>query len=101
MTADNNRRQGLSITDGKKIKILNSTLKNTHGQMPKSGINIEPNPNQSVEDVDISNNNILNNHGFGIVVAGDHFTTTAVRNIRIYDNLILDNSDGIWVGGLE
>ena len=41
VVADNNRRQGLSITDGKKIKVLKSVFNNTMGTVSQSGIDIE------------------------------------------------------------
>jgi putative uncharacterized protein (fragment) len=61
VVADNNRRQGLSITDGKKIKVLKSVFKNTMGTAPQSGIDIEPDEAQHVSDVEISESVFENN----------------------------------------
>jgi hypothetical protein len=42
VTADANRRQGLSIIHADGLLVLNSTFKNTHGTRPSAGIDLEP-----------------------------------------------------------
>ena len=59
---DHNRRQGITITQGKGVKILNSTLQNTDGTDPRAGIDIEPNANENVSDIEIRGNTFNNKH---------------------------------------
>ena len=42
VTADANRRQGLSIIQADGLLVLNSVFKNTHGTRPAAGIDLEP-----------------------------------------------------------
>ncbi len=42
VTADANRRQGLSIIQADGLLVLNSVFKNTHGTRPAAGIDFEP-----------------------------------------------------------
>ncbi|TWV82414.1 Ig-like domain-containing protein [Moraxella sp. VT-16-12] len=111
VVADNNRRQGLSITDAKGVKVLDSVFKNTSGHMPQSGIDVEPNPGRSTTDIDIRGNRFEGNTGFGVVVSGSQFNRkdtnygkahadTVTKNINVEDNTFTGNSDGIWISGL-
>ncbi|QMT39930.1 right-handed parallel beta-helix repeat-containing protein [Neisseria shayeganii] len=110
VVADNNRRQGLSITDAKGVKVLDSVFKNTSGHMPQSGIDVEPNPGRSTTDIDIRGNRFEGNTGFGVVVSGEQFNgkhdpggryaDTVTKNINIENNTFTGNNDGIWIGGL-
>ena len=42
MTADSNRRQGLSVIKANGLLVLNSVFENTHGTRPSAGIDFEP-----------------------------------------------------------
>src|SRR5690606_9296862 len=42
-SADNNRRQGMSITQGEHLRIIDFRGTNTTGTNPQDGIDIEPN----------------------------------------------------------
>jgi polygalacturonase len=55
VVCDNNRRQGLSITNANNVVISNSIFKNTNGTNPQAGIDLEPNTNQVVEDIRMIN----------------------------------------------
>lgn len=48
---DNGRRQGISITSGEKIAILNCIISNVGGTKPEYAIDVEPNKNEIVNDV--------------------------------------------------
>lgn len=50
-TADNNRRNGLSITNCKTCIILGGQYKNTSGTNPQFGIDVEPNASCVIENV--------------------------------------------------
>ncbi|MNZ70530.1 Pectate lyase superfamily protein [compost metagenome] len=95
VTADNNRRQGMSITSADGVKILNSTFKNTKGTRPQAGIDIEPNKNNTVSNVQILNSQFLNNKGAGIIIyAGKSGRDRFINNILIDGNYISGNSAG-------
>ncbi|NJN00443.1 MAG: right-handed parallel beta-helix repeat-containing protein, partial [Aquincola sp.] len=42
VTADNNRRQGLSIVEANGVLVTDSVFKNTRGTRPSAGIDLEP-----------------------------------------------------------
>jgi polygalacturonase len=64
IVADNNRRQGISIVWANGVVIRDSVIKNTRGHNPQTGIDLEPNANNSVNNVQILNNTFDNNeHG--------------------------------------
>ena len=42
VTADNNRRQGLSIVEADGVLVTDSIFSNTHGTRPSAGIDLEP-----------------------------------------------------------
>lgn len=95
VVADRNRRQGMSITSGKNIKVMNSTFKNTKGTRPEAGLDIEPNRGDTVYNVQISNSDFSNNAGHGILsyVAPDSEMTSASQAI-IGNNTITKNGRG-------
>ncbi|WP_215233981.1 glycoside hydrolase family protein [Dyadobacter linearis] len=70
VSANNNRRQGLSITSIRNIDVINSTFTNTIGEGPQSGIDIEAsNTLQRLEGIRIQNPVTGGNKGPGIVIS--------------------------------
>jgi Pectate lyase superfamily protein len=68
-SADNNRRQGLSIVSGVKVFVADCELSNTRGTAPEAGIDLEPNgPQDSLQDVVIVRPQTQRNAGGGIIV---------------------------------
>lgn len=65
VVADNNRRQGLSITLADGVVVKNSVFKNTNGADPQFGIDLEPNPNNIVNNINISTSQFSGNHNNG------------------------------------
>jgi parallel beta-helix repeat protein len=65
-TGDHNRRQGLTITSVDGMVVRNCTFKNTSGTLPEDGIDIEPNPGETVNNVLITGCTFTSNSGFGI-----------------------------------
>jgi hypothetical protein len=64
---DNNRRQGISIIDGKNVTIRDCTLVNTNGTAPQFGLDIEPSFSTAIlENIKIINLVTKNNIGGGI-----------------------------------
>jgi hypothetical protein len=83
VTADANRRQGLSIIDVDGLLVLNSTFANTHGTRPGAGIDFEPNQAaQQIANVRIENSNSLNNQGGGVLVAGKKARISKIEMTR-------------------
>jgi parallel beta-helix repeat protein len=66
--ADHNRRQGMSITSGKRLVVRDSTFRNTAGTLPEDGLDIEPNPGDLVEDVLITGCRFEGNAGYGLEI---------------------------------
>jgi Pectate lyase superfamily protein/Right handed beta helix region len=64
--AIHNRRQGLSIVDGRNILVTQSEFRETAGTAPSGGIDIEPDLKNSVEGVDIERSKFIDNAGGGI-----------------------------------
>jgi hypothetical protein len=83
VTADANRRQGLSIIQADGLLVLNSVFKNTHGTRPSAGIDFEPDKEeQEIVNVRIIGSKFLDNAGGGIMVAGKKARVTKVEMTR-------------------
>ncbi|MCF2503365.1 hypothetical protein L0663_08255 [Dyadobacter sp. CY107] len=90
VSADNNRRQGLSIVSGKNIEVVSSVFSNSNGTAPNAGIDIEPNnPDEFLEGIRITNPTTRNNAGGGIVILIDDFKGTN----RVVDITITNHND--------
>jgi hypothetical protein len=71
VTADHNRRQGLSVIDVDGLDVTGSVFSNTQGTRPMAGIDLEPdNEKQRVTNVRVRNSKFLHNKGPGIQVQG-------------------------------
>lgn len=67
--ANDNHRQGLSITSGQNILIENCTFSNTGGTPPEAGIDLEPDsPDERLADCVIRNCTVAGNSGHGVLV---------------------------------
>jgi parallel beta-helix repeat protein len=64
--ADNNRRQGASLVYAHDITMQYSTFKNTNGNDPACGIDLEPNAGSAVTRVAIDHCTVFGNVGGGI-----------------------------------
>ena len=87
--SDNNRRQGLSVTNANNVTISNSIFKNTKGTAPEAGIDIEPNGNQIAEDIKIMNTECYDNNGSGIDLMG---ISGIIQRVEIVDSTMRDNA---------
>jgi parallel beta-helix repeat protein len=63
-----NRRQGLTIGRSRNVRVLRSHFLATRGTLPGCGIDIEPDPGDSAEDIDIEACTLRGNHGAGLQV---------------------------------
>lgn len=74
------RRQGLSITSARDVRVIDSSFEATGGTRPGDGIDIEPNPGNVIESVSILRCRLAYNENVGIEVAGKRGT---VRDVTI------------------
>jgi hypothetical protein len=98
ITADNNRRQGCSIIDAIRPRVIGCTFQNTGRtklQLPGAGLDIEPDPSTTRDVIDalVSGCVFDNNAGPGFLSAGQGRTTTAtVTGCRSTNN----SNHGYW-----
>jgi polygalacturonase len=97
VTAENNRRQGLSVIQVSGLEIKNSSFRNTHGTRPSAGVDIEPDTDeQHVTNVRIHDTQFLDNAGPGVAVVAKK---SLVSNIEITRNQFFGNRHPILVKG--
>lgn len=104
--ADDNRRNGMSITNAHDIRVVDSDLLNTHGTSPQCGLDIEPNKETATggtaKDIWIENVNMRGNavNGFHIQVRSQRVTFKACH---IEDNAsagaTVNTCDGLTLDG--
>jgi len=69
-SADDNRRQGLSIVSAVRVYVADCELSNTRGTAPEYGIDLEPNdPIDAMRDITIVRPRTTGNSGGGILIA--------------------------------
>ena len=78
--SDNNRRQGLSITNATGVKVYDSEFINTNGTSPECGIDIEPDDPNSCDNVWIEGCRMAGNAKYGLNVF------LRVSNVTLIDN---------------
>jgi polygalacturonase len=89
VTADFNRRQGMSIIHADGILVLNSVFKNTRGTRPAAGIDLEPDRDeQEIKNVRIEGSKFINNAGGGIMVSG---RAARVSKLQLTRNTFTNN----------
>jgi polygalacturonase len=101
--ADNNRRNGVSITSGKRIVLERCKFTNQTGTAPQAGVDIEPNSNSDfLEDITLRNCYGYNNAGRGYVIASNALpgATAKTININIID-CVDDGGTGTAEGGFS
>lgn len=93
--ADHNRRQGLSVTDVDGMVIRDSEFTDTQSEPggAGSGIDLEPNGNQHVRNVQVLNNTVSNNTIDGISIGmNDAFRATSTINAVVLRGNTVDNN---------
>ena len=86
---DNGRRQGISITSGKNIYIMNCMIKNVHGTAPQFAIDLEPNKGDSVNNIYIHKTQIFN--CVGGITANGGANNAFLGNVYIEDCFVDEN----------
>ncbi len=97
VTSPDNRRQGLSIVDATNVKVLSSTFSGTHGTKPSAGLDIEPEPGNLVENVEVRDSVFERNAGDGIVLTWGPHNQAHIKNVLIEGNRVLSNNQGIML----
>ena len=101
VTADHNRRQGLSITGGSGIVVKNATFTRSQGTIPEDGLDIEPNSGQTVDNVLITGCVFADNAGDGleIGVPGAYAGSAFITRVVIDGNTMRGNGVGTLHAG--
>lgn len=88
---DYNRRNGISIVSGENIVIDCTVISNTEGNLPMSGIDIEPNyNNDEANNITINNVVTFNNAKSGIVIDLRRLPGKVRKNVNININNHID-----------
>ncbi len=70
VVGDNNRRQGLSITNARRVDVIKCEFMNTNGTPPAYGVDLEPNhPEDFLDGILILSARTIGNQGGGILVS--------------------------------
>ena len=101
VTADNNRRQGISITSGKDISVVRAKLTNTNGAAPSAGIDVEPNGKTDIlQNISIVDTYTANNQGAGIALSlGAIVGTTTPISITVTNHTDDGSKQGMNISG--
>jgi hypothetical protein len=100
VSADNNRRQGLSIISGTDIFITNSVFSNTNGTDPQCGVDIEPNsPSDRLRNIVLSGVQTSGNVGCGLSYSLFALDNTSLPVSITVDNYHDTNSKGRGIQG--
>jgi hypothetical protein len=76
--ADSNRRQGLSITSARRVRVVDCEFSDTSGTAPQFGIDLEPNQRLDVmEDILLVRTQTAANRGGGIMIHLDRLQATS------------------------
>jgi len=101
VTANNNRRNGMSVVHADNVLIESSTFSNTNGTAPEAGIDLEPDAGQYVSNVTIRNCNLINNSGQGLYGYNLTSGTNKIETSEIKNNLLegirIYNSSGFQI----
>lgn len=89
---DTNRRQGISIVGGVRIRIANNEIHHTEGTTPQFGVDLEGAGRYENRDVHIVGNYFHHNRGGDIV-------NTDGRNIIIDDNVLEQGAGSKYIDG--
>jgi len=90
-----NRRQGLTIGQTRRIRVVDCEFAGTGGTAPQAGIDVEPDLDPGAIDIEIAGCRIHDNRGAGIQV------WKRAHHVRIHDCTLQGNRYGVLVVGAE
>ena len=97
ITCDNNRRQGMSVTNVDGLRMVNPKLINTNGASPEAGLDIEPNfSTDIIKNVKIINPYTSNNNHSGIIIALSKLNSGEI-DIDILNHIDDGSNNGLTV----
>ena len=95
VVCDDNHRQGISVTGGENVKIMNSVLQNTRGTAPEAGMDWEPDWERLV-NVGMTNCYFFNNRIKGIEMYLYRPAWRGPKTISLtFDNCHVDSDNGV------
>lgn len=101
VTCDDNHRQGISVTGGINVRVVNSTMKNTRGTAPQAGIDWEPDW-ERLSDVSMTNCYIANNTVSGLMMYLYRPAWRGPKTIGLtFDNCHVDSDSGVQGIGMQ
>jgi hypothetical protein len=86
--ADDNRRQGLSVTNARRVRIVDCEFARSNGTSPQFGVDLEPNrPDDMLDSIDFLRVFTRENRGGGILINLERLNaTSAAVDITIVDH---------------
>jgi polygalacturonase len=94
VTANNNRRDGLSICPANQVYVVNSSFTGSNGAGPQAGIDIEPQTQGNVSEVRIENTELSDNTGNGLEIHNN------VNGVTVYKVVAVNNKGfGVFTDG--
>jgi hypothetical protein len=91
MVSTENRRQGLSVIGGQNLVVRNSTFSNTHGTLPESGLDLEPEQGYVISGVLISGCIFEGNAGAGLQTGMPIAGQSVIENVTIEKSTFRNN----------
>jgi len=107
LNAVHNRRNGLTLTSAASVTIQNSVFTGSGGTLPEDGVDLEPNPGETIDQVTITGCTMSGNAGDGLEDGVDlTFTGSAfITRVTLSGNTITGNGantlDPIPRSGIE
>lgn len=96
---DNNRRNGLTISNVTNLLFQSGVIANTNGTSPFCGIDIEPGDGKGeLKNVTISDLVTFNNKSFGIIISLTAFVSDTQKNINITIRNCTDDGSNYGMG---
>lgn len=75
--ADNNKRQGMTISNANGVTVTHSTFRTTNGVPPAAGIDLEPSrEHHQISNILIADSLIEHNGGYGVTVSTQHLVAS-------------------------
>ena len=101
VTADNNRRQGISLISGQSISVVRAKVTNTNGKSPSAGIDVEPNSKTDIlQNISIVDTVTANNETAGISLSlGALAGTTNPVSITLTNHTDNGSKQGMVISG--
>lgn len=97
VTVDGARRNGLSLTHGARWSVSNCIFKNSGGQAPQAGCDVEPNATETVSNLSFKNCRFESNVGPGLYL--NRGAGVSISKVVIEDCYFGDNQFGLHALG--